>query len=115
MWSNETSSPSIEHTRWYLIRPPSLSCSWLNRTVFSSVAGNTRIGIETSPKEMAPFHMVLGISFRPFDAVVAAPSGGTPILRGPLAPTCAFVLHGTDTPTRHQAGTHRSAGRSVVI
>jgi hypothetical protein len=29
---------------------------------FSSVEGNTLIGIDTSPKEMAPFHMVLGMA-----------------------------------------------------
>src|ERR671919_2728512 len=53
-----TSSPSFEHTRWYLIRPWSFSCSWLNRRVFSSVAVYTRTGIDTRPKEMAPLHMV---------------------------------------------------------
>src|SRR5947199_642879 len=61
MWSKDTSSPHTAHTRWYLMRPPSLSCSWLKRRVFSSVAGKTLIGIETRPNEMAPLHIVLGI------------------------------------------------------
>src|SRR5438034_11425938 len=66
MCSNGTSSPHTAHTRLYLMRPPSLSCSWLNRRLFSSVAGNTRIGMETRPNEMAPFHMVLGMSEPPW-------------------------------------------------
>src|SRR5437762_1169639 len=62
MCSNGTSSPQIEQVRWYLMRPWSLSWSWLKRSVFSSVAGYRPTGIETSPNEIAPFHMVLGIA-----------------------------------------------------
>ena len=50
------------------IRPPSSSWSWLKRSVFSSVAGYTATGIVTSPKLMAPFHIVLGM---------VDPSGGS--------------------------------------
>src|SRR5512141_2597695 len=60
MWSNSTSSPSIEQTRFMRIRPMSSSWSWLNRRLFSSVAGYTATGIVTRPNEMAPFHMALG-------------------------------------------------------
>src|SRR6266508_243931 len=62
MCSKGTSSASIEHTRLYLIRPKSSSWSWLNLSDFSSVAGYSPTGIETRPKEMAPFHMTLGMS-----------------------------------------------------
>src|SRR5438552_352026 len=62
MCSKGTSSPHFEQYRWYLIRPKSSSWSWLKRRVFSSVAGYRPTGIDTKPKLMAPFHMVLGIS-----------------------------------------------------
>jgi len=39
IWSKVTSSPHLAHVRWYLMRPKSLSWSWLKRRVFSSVAG----------------------------------------------------------------------------
>ena len=45
------------------IRPPSSSWSWLNRSVFSSVAGYTETGMVTSPKLMAPFHIDLGMVY----------------------------------------------------
>src|SRR5437588_3314715 len=61
MCSKGTLSPHLAHTRWYLMRPWSSSWSWLKDRPFSSVAGNTLIGIDTSPNEMAPFHMVLGM------------------------------------------------------
>src|SRR6266700_7849736 len=62
MCSKGTSSPHTAHTRWYLMRPWSLSWSWLNLRLFSSVAGYSPTGTVTRPKVMAPFHIVLGIS-----------------------------------------------------
>src|SRR2546423_4710268 len=62
MCSNATSSPHTAQVRWYRIRPMSLSWSWLNLRLFSSVAGYRRIGTVTRPKEIAPFHIVLGIA-----------------------------------------------------
>src|SRR5437763_10270246 len=74
MCSYATISPHFAQTRWYLMRPWSSSWSWLNDRPFSSVAGNTLIGMETSPKEIAPFHMVLGMvsTFRVGVEIVAA-------------------------------------------
>src|SRR3954451_11295980 len=62
MCSKVTSSPSTAHTRLYLMRPMSSSWSWLKCRDFSSVAGYMPTGIDTRPKEMAPFHMVLGMT-----------------------------------------------------
>src|SRR5437899_3126668 len=61
------------------MRPWSFSWSWLNERPFSSVAGNTLIGMDTSPKEMAPFHMVLGMArtFRVGPQIVAAAPAAT--------------------------------------
>ena len=64
MCSNGTTSPHFAQTRWYLMRPWSSSWSWLNERLFSSVAGKTLMGMDTSPKEIAPFHMVLGMALR---------------------------------------------------
>src|SRR5919198_539075 len=41
------------------MRPPSGAWSWWNRRLFSSVAPYTRMGMVTSPKEIAPFQIVL--------------------------------------------------------
>src|SRR2546423_695355 len=82
MCSNETSSPSTAHVRWYLMRPWSSSCSWLNRRVFSSVAGYILTGIVTSPKEMAPFHIVLGMVSPPDGFLYPAQAGRVIVLLG---------------------------------
>src|SRR5438034_445801 len=86
MCSKATSSPSMAHTRLYLMRPWSTSCSWLNRSVFSSVAGNRPTGMETRPKEMAPFHMALGIEHL---RGRSNPRLGTLILLPPQSPPAA--------------------------
>src|SRR3954471_14623542 len=52
-----TSSPSIEQTRWYLIRPPSLTCTCRNETSCDSVAAYSFTGTLTSPKDTAPFQI----------------------------------------------------------
>src|SRR4051794_24051700 len=57
MSAYSTSSPSIEHTRWYLIRPPSVTCTWRNETSCDSVAAYSFTGTLTSPKDTAPFQM----------------------------------------------------------
>ncbi len=49
-----TSSPSIEQTRLYLIRPPSEAWTWLKRMSLSSVAVYSFTPMLTSPKETAP-------------------------------------------------------------
>src|SRR4051794_25921878 len=54
MSANATSPPHTEHTRLYLIRPPSSRCIWWNRKSCSSVAENSRTPIVTRPKEIAP-------------------------------------------------------------
>src|SRR5437763_3941324 len=95
MCSNETTSPSTSHTRWYRIRPMSSSWSWLNFRDFSSVAGNTATGIDTRPNEMAPFHIDLGIAHlrktqdplaRGFDAVILPGRPDTTARRGAPLP-----------------------------
>ena len=52
-----TSSPSMEQTRWYLIRPPSLAWTCRNDTSWDSVAEYSFTGTLTSPKETAPFQI----------------------------------------------------------
>src|SRR5262245_31182337 len=52
-----TSSPSMEQTRWYLIRPPSLACTCRNDTSWDSVAEYSFTGTLTSPNDTAPFHI----------------------------------------------------------
>src|SRR6478735_9247820 len=52
-----TSSPSMAQTRWYLIRPPSLACTWRNETSWLSVAEYSLNGTDTSPKDTAPFQI----------------------------------------------------------
>src|SRR4051812_49854672 len=52
-----TSSPSIEQTRWYLIRPPSLACTWRKETSCDSVAAYSFTGTLTSPNDTAPFQI----------------------------------------------------------
>src|SRR5690348_8584523 len=49
-----TGSPSIEQTRWYLIRPPSSACTWWNLTSWSSVAEYSFTPMLTRPKDTAP-------------------------------------------------------------
>src|SRR5437588_8917694 len=84
------------------MRPWSSSCSWLNERPFSSVAGNTRIGIETSPKEMAPFHMVLGMA--------CAFRVGVGILAAAVAATSTFPPRMAGMPRRKAAGPAFSVG-----
>src|SRR5687767_2212839 len=57
MSSYDTSSPQTEQVRLYLIRPPSVRCTWWNRMSFSSVAEYSLTEIDTSPKETAPFQI----------------------------------------------------------
>src|SRR3954464_9228629 len=57
MSAYSTSSPSMEHTRWYSIRPPSLACTCRNDTSCDSVAEYSLTGTLTSPNETAPFQM----------------------------------------------------------
>src|SRR3954449_571571 len=57
MSAYSTSSPSIEQTRWYLIRPPSLACTCRNDTSCDSVAAYSFTGTLTSPNETAPFQI----------------------------------------------------------
>src|SRR3954454_6202355 len=52
-----TSSPSMLQTRWYLIRPPSLACTWRKEMSWLSVAAYSFTGTLTRPKETAPFQM----------------------------------------------------------
>ena len=49
-----TSSPSIEQTRLYLTRPPSVACTWWKRMSLSSVAEYSFTPMLTSPKDTAP-------------------------------------------------------------
>src|SRR3978361_2295809 len=63
-----TSSPSIEQTRLYFTRPPSVACTWWKRMSLSSVAEYSFTPMLTSPKETAP---------RQIDRIVAlVPSTG---------------------------------------
>src|SRR5688500_7853589 len=57
MSSYDTSSPQTEQVRLYLMRPPSVRCTWWNRMSFSSVAEYNLTEIDTSPKETAPFQI----------------------------------------------------------
>src|SRR3712207_9564123 len=47
----------MEQVRWYLIRPPSVRCTWWNRMSFSSVAEYSLTAIDTRPNETAPFQI----------------------------------------------------------
>src|SRR3954471_12696778 len=49
-----TSSPSIEQTRLYLTRPPSVAWTWWNRMSLSSVAEYSFTPILTRPNDTAP-------------------------------------------------------------
>src|SRR4051794_14208457 len=49
-----TGSPSMEQTRWYLIRPPSAACTWWNLTSWSSVAEYSFTPMLTRPNDTAP-------------------------------------------------------------
>src|SRR6478752_1013832 len=49
-----TSSPSIEQTRLYLTRPPSVACTWWKRMSLSSVAEYSFTPMLTRPNETAP-------------------------------------------------------------
>src|SRR4051812_48921473 len=49
-----TSSPSIEQTRLYFTRPPSVACTWWKRMSLSSVAEYSFTPMLTSPKDTAP-------------------------------------------------------------
>src|SRR3954453_19710314 len=49
-----TSSPSIEQTRLYLTRPPSVAWTWLNRVSLSSVAEDSFTPMLTRPNDTAP-------------------------------------------------------------
>src|SRR3954469_15869426 len=49
-----TSSPSIEQTRLYLTRPPSVAWTWWNRMSLSSVAEYSFTPMLTSPNDTAP-------------------------------------------------------------
>src|SRR5688500_18989537 len=52
-----TSSPSMEQTRWYLIRPPSLACTCRKETSCDSVAAYSLTGTLTRPKDTDPFQI----------------------------------------------------------
>src|SRR3954453_13223966 len=49
-----TSSPSIEQTRLYLTRPPSVAWTWWNRMSLSSVAEYSFTPMLTRPNDTAP-------------------------------------------------------------
>src|SRR6476661_7385444 len=49
-----TSSPSIEQTRLYLTRPPSVACTWWKRMSLSSVAEYSFTPMLTRPNDTAP-------------------------------------------------------------
>src|SRR3954449_13272306 len=57
MSAYSASSPSMDHTCWYLIRPPSLACPCRNDTSCDSVAAYSFTGTLTSPKDTAPFQI----------------------------------------------------------
>src|SRR4051812_34956194 len=49
-----TSSPSMEQTRLYLTRPPSVAWTWWNRMSLSSVAEYSFTPMLTRPNDTAP-------------------------------------------------------------
>ena len=51
---------SFEQKRFWLMRAPSGSWSWLKRTSFLRTAVNSLTGTLTSPKLMAPLQIDLG-------------------------------------------------------
>src|SRR5215217_7931883 len=61
MSSKETSSPVVGSTRFCAIRCPVLPLSWWKRTVLRLTAEYSFTGTLTSPNEMAPLHIDLGI------------------------------------------------------
>src|ERR671910_3299114 len=61
MSSYATSSLVAESTRFCAIRWPVLALSWWNRTVLRLTAEYSLMGTLTSPNEMAPLQIDLGI------------------------------------------------------
>src|ERR1051325_546710 len=57
MSSLGTTSPSLAHTFWYLMRAPSCSCSWLKWMSLSVVAPTSLMGMLTRPKEIDPLQI----------------------------------------------------------
>src|SRR4051794_7478480 len=71
-------------TRWYLIRPPSLACTWRKEMSWLSVAAYSFTGTLTSPKDTAPFQMArMGSSDHEYDGGLdlCAPSWRSPSRR----------------------------------
>src|SRR5205085_10416556 len=56
-----TSSPVSAETRFWRMRAPVPSSSWLKRTSLGDTALNSFTGTLTSPKLMAPLQIALGI------------------------------------------------------
>src|SRR5215213_7622219 len=82
MSAYSTSSPSIEQTLLYLIRPPSAACTWLKRMSLSSVAEYSFTPMLTNPKETAPFQIdrMLPAPVRPAPVKIVR-IGGSGLLR----------------------------------
>src|SRR3954462_6815300 len=57
-----TSSPVSADTRFWRMRAPVPSSSWLNRTSLGETALNSFTGTLTSPKLIAPLQMALGMA-----------------------------------------------------
>src|SRR5919201_360031 len=62
MCSQGTSSPSMLQTRFWWMRPPSLSCSMWKRISFGEVAEKSFTGTLTNPKLIEPLQIGRGIS-----------------------------------------------------
>src|SRR5215212_12035492 len=112
-----TSSPSIEQTRLYLTRPPSVAWTWWNRMSLSSVAEYSFTPMLTRPNDTAPRqidrmpplperapdpgpHDGPGTGSRSQDRCGRSPAAGRRTRRlprtgeGPLAPTARTLAAG---------------------
>src|SRR6187200_1363526 len=96
-----TSSPSMAQTRWYLIRPPSLACTWRNETSWLSVAEYSLTGTDTSPKDTAPFQIA---------RIFVPPRGSGRLGRPAVVPSIAGARTPAHAPTCDHRGSAFSSG-----
>src|SRR4051812_18478047 len=73
-----TSSPSIEQTRLYLTRPPSVAWTWWNRMSLSSVAEYSFTPMLTRPNDTAPRQIERMSAPHPFGRPGAGPPRNDP-------------------------------------
>src|SRR3954468_6266737 len=108
------------HTRRYLIRPPSLACTWRKEMSWLSVAAYSFTGTLTSPKDTAPFQIArMGGSVPVYDVpnrLSPYPSWPTGIAKRQVTSPAASALRqdGRHAPDVRHEGDCRTARRRVA-